>query len=277
MAPGRAAVFDLADYEWPSALVTGAGSGLGRELTRAFTAAGVDVIAVGRRMPSLLDTQRVCEGARGQVRPVECDISDAVAVKSMFEDLGASAPGLLVNAAGRANIELAEDITEESWRRVLSTTLDGTFHVLSAWGRARLKAGGIALNVTSATVGGGSASTAHSGAAKSGIESLTKSLAVEWARYGIRVNAIAPGPFLTEAARRLAWADDAQVGYLTQKIPLGRVATIEEVLHPCLFLMSRFSSYVNGEVLKVDGGWTLNGWLYMPSSEVPRPEKAPHP
>jgi len=252
--------------------VTGAGSGLGRAITEALAAAGVDVWALGRRPEGLAQTQADCAAAPGLVRTLTCDISDADAVEEAFRTMGENVPGILVNCAGRAHIDLAEDISPRRWRAVSSVTLDGTFFVLRAWGEARLDRGGVALSITSATVDGGSASTAHSGAAKSGVESLTKSLAVEWGGRGIRVNAIAPGPFLTEGAQRLGWSDESSLGYLERRIPLKRLANLEEVLNPSLFMISRYASYINGAILKVDGGWTLNGWLYMASEDVPRPE-----
>jgi len=261
------------DYEWPSALITGAGSGLGRALTESLTAAGLDVWALGRRSAKLDETRAACADGPGVVRTLTCDVSNPESVHDAFEQMGGDVPGILVNCAGRAHIELAEDISPRRWRAVASVTLDGTFYVSSAWGQARLGlGGGVALNITSATVGGGSASTAHSGAAKAGVESMTKSLAVEWGGRGIRVNAIAPGPFLTEGAEHLGWSDDETRAYLTRDIPLGRFGTIEEVLHPSLFMISRGASFINGAVLKVDGGWTLNGWLYMARDDVPRPQ-----
>jgi NAD(P)-dependent dehydrogenase (short-subunit alcohol dehydrogenase family) len=258
-------------YEWPSALITGAGSGLGRALTSELVAAGIDVWALGRRSTTLDETKAACAEGPGVVRTLTCDVSDPDDVRAAFDWMGSEVPGILVNCAGRAHIEAAEDISARRWRAVGSVTLDGTFYVSSAWGRARLGlGGGVALNITSATVGGGSASTAHSGAAKAGVESLTRSLAVEWGPRGIRVNAVAPGPFITEAAERLGWSDEDRLAYVSRDIPLRRVARIEEVVDPSLFLISRKAGFINGEVLKVDGGWTLNGWLYMAEDDVPR-------
>jgi NAD(P)-dependent dehydrogenase (short-subunit alcohol dehydrogenase family) len=253
-------------YEWPSAIVTGGGSGLGRVLALKLARDGLKVYVWGRREDALDQTAQLAVDLPGTIMPVVCDVSDPdqvdAAVAASTDESGV--PGILVNNAAGAFVQFAEKISPRGWHVVLSASLHGVFLTSGSWCRARVESatGGVILNVTSATTDNGSPGTAHSGAAKAGVTSLTKSLAVEWSRWGIRVNAIAPGAFTTGAGAEQIWTDSSIEDRIRSAIPLGRFADVEDIAEPARFLLSRGANYITGAVLKVDGGWTLNPWLY---------------
>jgi len=253
-------------YEWPSAIVTGGGSGLGRTLALKLARDGLDVYIWGRRVEPLEETSRLGANLRGTITPIVCDVSDSeqvdAAIAASTGDSGV--PAILVNNAAGAFVQFAEKISPNGWHAVLSASLHGVFLTSSAWCRARVDhaTGGVILNVTSATTDNGSPGTAHSGAAKAGVTSLTKSLALEWARWGIRVNAIAPGVFTTGAGAEQIWSNASIEDRIRSSIPLRRFANVDDIAEPARFLLSRGAGYITGAVLKVDGGWTLNQWLY---------------
>jgi NAD(P)-dependent dehydrogenase (short-subunit alcohol dehydrogenase family) len=253
-------------YEWPSAIVTGGGSGLGQALALMLARDGLDVFVWGRTVEKLEETTRLASDLAGSVTPVGCDVSDPEQVDTALiaSTRDADVPGILVNNAAGAFVQMAEDISPNGWHAVLAASLHGVFLTSRAWCRSRVEnaTGGVILNVTSATTDNGSPGTAHSGAAKAGVTSLTKSLAMEWSRWGIRVNAIAPGAFTTGAGAEQIWTDDSVEKRILESIPLGRFANVEDIAEPARFLLSRGANYITGTVLKVDGGWTLNKWLY---------------
>jgi NAD(P)-dependent dehydrogenase (short-subunit alcohol dehydrogenase family) len=254
-------------YEWDSAIVTGGGSGLGQALALALAADGLTVYVWGRRAEKLAETVSLAEDLAGRVVSVVCDVSvpeqvqEAIAASAS----GSETPGILVNNAAGAFVQMAEEISPNGWNAVMSATLNGVFYCSTSWCRARVatSGGGVILNVTSATTDNGSPGTAHSGAAKAGVHSLTKSLALEWSRWGIRVNAIAPGAFLTGGGAEQIWTDDSIEQRILNSVPLGRFADVEEIVEPAQFLVSAGARYMTGAVVKVDGGWTLNKWLYQ--------------
>jgi NAD(P)-dependent dehydrogenase (short-subunit alcohol dehydrogenase family) len=246
-----------------SALVTGGGSGLGRAVAMKLAGEGVDVWVCGRTEDSLAETVSLADPDGGAISSVVCDVTDPAAVAMMYETIG-HVPAILVNNAAGAFVAFAENISPNGFRAVVDVSLNGAYHVISEWGRRHIAAGspGVAVNVTSATVDGGSPGTVHSGAAKSGLVSITKTLAIEWARYGLRINAIAPGAFATEGAEANIWSRAETEDRILRSVPLGRLASVDEIALPTLFLVSEAASYATGAVWKVDGGWTLNGWLY---------------
>jgi hypothetical protein len=253
------------------ALVTGGGSGLGRALTLALVGLGAEVWIVGRTPETLAGTRELAAERADRVHPVTCDLRDPDAVQAAVDALPAP-PDLLVNNAAGAYVALAEDVSPRGFAAVVDASLTSVFHVSRAWMLARREAGGggVVVNVSSATVDGGSPGTVHSGAAKAGVVSMTKTLAIEWARYGIRVNAVAAGAFETEGAARQIWSDEAIRDRIVRAVPLRRIAAVEEIVGPCLFLLSTAASYVTGDVLRVDGGWALNPWLYIDPEDADR-------
>jgi NAD(P)-dependent dehydrogenase (short-subunit alcohol dehydrogenase family) len=225
----------------------------------------VDVWIAGRRGELLEETRELAGEAAPRIHPHPCDLRDPDACEALVAAVPNGGAGMLVNNAAGAYVALAEEISAKGWRAVLDASLNAPFYVTSAWGRARIAAGGggVVLNVASATVEGGSPGTLHSGAAKAGLVSITKTLALEWARHGIRVNAISPGPFETPGAGEAIWSEPEIRERIVSAVPLGYIAPLEEIVEPALFLLSRAARYATGSVLKVDGGWTLTDWLYI--------------
>jgi NAD(P)-dependent dehydrogenase (short-subunit alcohol dehydrogenase family) len=250
-------------YEWPAALVTGGGTGLGQALALRLVAAGIEVAIVGRRLEPLIETRNLAGDAADRLRLHTCDLRDAEACTDLIEEIGET--GMLVNNAAGTFVAKAEDISPNGWRAVVDSTLNAPFYVTSAWGKRRIREGqgGVVVNIASATTDGGSPGTVHSGAAKAGLISMTKTLAMEWARFGIRVNALSPGPFETPGAASWIWKQDRIRARVESSVPLGYIAPLDEIVHPALFLLSTAARYATGSVLKVDGGWTLTHWLYV--------------
>lgn len=262
-------MIDRPIYEWPSAIVTGGGTGLGRALALKLAEAGVDVWAAGRRLEPLEETQELAGHNSHRIHPYACDLRDPKACVALAEAVSPAGAGMLVNNAAGAFVAFAEDISPNGWRAVIDSSLNAPFYMTSAWGKRRIRegGGGVVLNIASATTDGGSPGTVHSGAAKSGLISMTKTLATEWARFGIRVNALSPGPFETAGAADSIWKERSTRDRVEGAVPLGYIASLDEIVDPALFLLSKAARYANGTVLKIDGGWTLTDWLYIRPSE----------
>jgi NAD(P)-dependent dehydrogenase (short-subunit alcohol dehydrogenase family) len=244
------------------ALVTGGGSGLGRAMALELGRLGAKVAVLGRRREPLDETVGLLEG---DGFAVQADVREPDAVAAAFdaaeETLGPLTT-LVNNAAGNFLIR-AEDLSPNGWRAVVGIVLDGTFLCSRELGRRVAARGGdnaqiVNLVATYAWTGG--PGTVHSAAAKAGVVNLTRTLAVEWAEHGIRVNAIAPGPIDTEETRSRLWPTEEMQEYVLRRIPLGRFGREEEVAHACAYLVSDFAGYVTGEVLTIDGGaWLEKG------------------
>jgi len=255
-------------------LVTGGGTGLGRSMTRRFTELGARVAICGRRREVAEATAReISEDTGGEVLGLGCDVRDYDAVES-FVDAAAErfgkVTGLVNNAAGNF-LAQTEKLSPNGFRTVVDIVLQGSFHSTLAFGRRVIRqrendragdgggeGGGTVLSIVTTYAWTGSAFVVPSAAAKAGVLAMTRSLAVEWARYGIRLNAIAPGPFPTEGAFSRLIPPEL-VGRAKLKIPLGRFGEHEELENLAVFLMSRGSGYINGEVVVIDGGEWLSG------------------
>jgi NAD(P)-dependent dehydrogenase (short-subunit alcohol dehydrogenase family) len=245
------------------AVVTGGGTGLGKAMALELSRLGAAVAVVGRR-PEPLE-QTVAELA-GPGLAATADVRDPDAIAAAFdaveEGLG-SVTTLVNNAAGNFVVR-AEDLSPNGWRAVLGIVLDGTFfcsrELARRVGERGGDGGGQIVNMVATYAWTGGPGTVHSAAAKAGVVSLTRTLAVEWARHGIRVNALAPGIVDTAQAREHLWADETVRRALLAKVPLGRFGREEEVANACAYLVSDFSAYMTGEVLTIDGGaWLEKG------------------
>ncbi|MEW6073955.1 MAG: SDR family oxidoreductase [Planctomycetota bacterium] len=261
------------------AVVTGGGTGLGLAISRGLAARGAAVTILSRD-----PAHHAAFLAEGRERgwtatAVAADVRDAGAVERAAREVLARsgrADILVNNAAGNFVCPTAR-LSANAWRAVLGIVLDGTFYCSREFGRAMIEAGGGSiLNVVATYAWTGMPGVAHSASAKAGVLALTRTLAAEWAPHGVRVNAIAPGPFHSAGARSNLWPDEATAEAVRQAVPLGRFGTTEEVAAQCLHILSPASDWMTGECLVLDGGMSLPRPLWD-LARRPRPRRGDEP
>jgi NAD(P)-dependent dehydrogenase (short-subunit alcohol dehydrogenase family) len=246
----------LFDVRGKVALVTGASSGLGEGFSRCLAARGAVVVAAARRVDRLEALVR--DG--GAAHSVALDVTDPASVDSAMRRVGelAGPVDILVNNAGVADTKASLEVTEADWRRVLDTNLDGAWRVAQAAAKSMVAAGrgGSIVNIASIL---GLRQATHLlayAAAKAALVQVTKSLALEWARHGIRVNAIAPGYVVTEMNRDFFASDPGQA--VLKRIPQRRAGDPRDLEGALLLLASGAGAYITGSVVVVDGGHLVN-------------------
>ena len=248
------------------ALITGGGTGLGLTIARNFAARGAR-IAIASRSEQHLESGRAAleaEGAEAIARV--CDVRDPHAVRRLIGGIEEAWGGvdILVNNAAGNFVRPAEELPEKAFANVVDIVLNGTFSCSRAAGRSMIARGraGVILNVVATYAWTGGPGTIHSACAKAGVLAMTRTLAIEWARHGVRVVAIAPGPFESSGASDRLWPSDELEERVRRSIPLRRFARRDEVAEACAWLVSDAASYVTGECLTIDGGaWLGRGIL----------------
>lgn len=246
-------------------LVTGGGTGLGRSMALRFAEVGANLFLVGRRPEPLVETCDAIRAKGARAAYASADVRDFAAVEASIaaaeKEFGA-VDTLVNNAAGNF-IARTEKLSPNAFNAVVGIVLQGTFHFTLALGRKWIEAKkpGNILNIvtTYAATNAGSGFVVPSACAKAGVLALTRSLAVEWAKHHIRLNAIAPGPFPTEGAwSRLMPSTEIQE-QARKRHPMGRFGKHEELANLAVYLLSDQADYVNGECVVIDGGLWLRG------------------
>lgn len=249
-----------------TAIITGGGSGLGKSMATDFHRLGANIVITSRtqeKIDAAAEEIRAKNPNGGDILTVAGDVRDYASVENVIaktEEKFGQVDILLNNAAGNF-ISPTEKLSHRAFESIIGIVLQGTINFTLATGKNWIekKQKGTILNIVTTYAWTGSAYVVPSACAKAGVLSMTRSLAVEWAKYGIRTNAIAPGPFPTKGAwDRLFPKALAEEFALEKKVPLKRVGEHQELANLASYLVSDFSSYVNGEVVTIDGG----EWLY---------------
>jgi len=238
------------------ALVTGASSGLGAHMARVLARSGATVAIGARRAEKLAETARAIEGAGGSSFAVDLDVTDPASVESAFEKIVAAVgvPTVLVNNAGIAEAKPALTMSDDDFRRVIETNLTGQWRVARAFAQRLVDANrpGSIINIASVAGERAVGALAAYSASKAGLIMLSASLAVEWARYGIRVNTISPGYIRTDL--NAAFFDSPAGEAMISRIPLRRLGTEEDLDGALLLLASAASINMTGANIAIDGG-----------------------
>lgn len=268
--PGRAAPAALSAlppgvFRGQTALVTGGGTGLGLAVSTRLGRLGANVVCASRDVGHHAALLALGRSEGFAVLSVALDVRDPAAVKAGVRAAVERFGGvdLLVNNAAGNFVRPALLLAPKAFTTVIDIALNGVFHVSREVGRAmeRRGRGGAIVNVSAPYAATGKPGVVHSACAKAGVDAMTKTLAAEWAPLGIRVNAIAPGPFVSHGAAERLWPSDEMEQAVRAQIPLGRFGTAEEVAEVVVWLLSPLLPWMTGSIVTLDGGWSLPGSL----------------
>lgn len=245
-------------------IVTGGSNGMGKYMAKKFATEGAQVVITGRDMDRLNAAQ---EEIGDHAHAFQMDVRNVESVESLIaftDNKFGRIDGLVNNAAGNFLVK-AEDLSPNGWKSVIDIVLNGTFYCSSAVGKYWIDKGqkGAILNMLATYAWDAGPGVVHSAAAKAGVMSLTRTLAVEWGRqYGIRVNGIAPGPIDRTGGADKLWESEEAAKRTIASIPLGRLGQPEEIAELAAFIMSDKAAYMNGEIVTLDGGQWLNQYPF---------------
>ncbi|XP_023233372.1 2,4-dienoyl-CoA reductase, mitochondrial-like isoform X3 [Centruroides sculpturatus] len=236
------------------AFITGGGTGLGKGMTTLLSTLGAQTAIVSRKLDILQKTaEEITNMTKQKVIPISADVRDPEAVKLAIDrcesELGL--PDIIINNAAGNFISPTERLSPNAWKTIIDIVLNGTAYVTLDIGKRLIKAkkGGVFLAVSATYTAGGSAFVVPSCAAKSGVEAITKSLAVEWSKYGMRFNCITPGPIKTEGAFSRLDPSGTRQNELIKLLPIGRMGDVKEMANLAAYLVSDYSNWLTGEVL----------------------------
>ena len=244
-------------------IITGGGTGLGKSMAQRFGELGANLVITSRKLEVLEETAEELRTSGANVLPLQCDVRKPDEVEEMISravgEFGAV--DVLVNNAAGNFISPTERLSPGGFKVIVDIVLNGTFNCTLSAGKEMIKNdGGVILNIITTYAWTGSGYVVPSACAKAGVLAMTRSLAVEWAKYGIRTNAIAPGPFPTEGAwKRLVVPGLGIEKKMKKRIPLKRFGEQRELADLATFLISDGAGYINGEVVTIDGGEWLKG------------------
>jgi len=251
-----------ADGERPRALVTGASYGVGAAIAQALAGAGCDLVLTARHAARLAATAGRVEAAGGRALTLPLDLRSQTSIAEVVATAARELGGvdLLVNNAAANLRRRAVDVTPAEWSDVIDTNLTGTFFITQAVARRMIGAGrgGAIVNIASVHGMITAAERSAYGISKAALIQMTRMLAIEWAQHGIRVNAVAPGRLITESPQRAQRTNDpGYMAAMVARVPLGRLATVEEVVGAVCWLASPGAAAVTGHVMVMDGGLTV--------------------
>ncbi|XP_023335095.1 2,4-dienoyl-CoA reductase, mitochondrial [Eurytemora carolleeae] len=246
-------------YKDKVVLVTGGGTGLGKGMTLKFSQLGAKVAIASRRLPVLESAAKEISAQTGNiVLPVQLDIRDPLAVKAAVDKIESELglPNVVIHNAAGNFISPTERLSANAFQTIIDIVLKGTAFLTLDVGKRMIaqKTGGVFLAITTHYTNEGSGFVVPSACAKSGVETMCKSLGVEWGRYGIRFNCIAPGPIETEGAFGRLDPTGEGAKLMLDGIPVGRIGEIEEIANLATFMCSDFASWINAETVTLDGG-----------------------
>lgn len=249
-----------------TALITGAGRGIGAAIARGLAREGANLVLISRTKQELEEQEKqiLAANPERECLLIECDVTDEVGIKNVrkqaMEKFGSI--DILVNAAGITMVSESEKLSLENWNKCIDINLTGTFLMCREIGDEMIKnKRGKIINITSITSHAGIPQRAAYSASKGGVMQLTQTLALEWAKHNVQVNNISPGFIITEIVRGLIEKGVHNPDKLAARIPAGRMGEVDDLVGPALFLASSDSDYVTGTTLIVDGGWLANGYL----------------
>lgn len=254
------------DYTGQVVLITGGGTGLGKAMALEMARRGANLVLASRNSEHLESAAQEVRALGAEVLIVPLDVRKPAQVEKMVAqavDRFGKIDVLINNAAGNFLVE-SEKLTPNGWDAVIGIVLNGTWYCTSAVGKVMLKQKkGTILNIVANYAWSGQPGVVHSAAAKAGVLSMTRTLAVEWGPSGVRVNAFAPGPMVTQgASANLKYDTPEAQALIASRIPLGRLTSAEEMSRYAAFLCSSQAEYINGDVLTADGGqWLPRGFL----------------
>lgn len=248
-------------------IVTGGSSGMGKYMAKKFVADGANVVITGRDVERLQAAKEEIQSPNGNILTVTMDVRNIEDVKRMVEETVAefgTIDCLINNAAGNF-ICPAEKLSANGWKSVIDIVLNGSFYCSSEVGKFMIENGikGSMINMVATYAWDAGPGVIHSASAKAGVLAMTRTLAVEWGRkYGIRVNAIAPGPIERTGGADKLWESEEAAKRTINSVPLRRLGTPEEIAELASFLLSDKAGYINGECITMDGGSSLNQYPF---------------